>query len=129
MLRDVERIAKQVDTTRATLASRPCEPRHPVCRLAIFAIDNHSHYHYRALVGFYQDDPGASRPMYVCICRGITDSQIRRVVDRGAVSLAQVKRELAVAACCGRCAPMARDIIRAHSQTAAVPVAAIPVPA
>ena len=67
--------------------------------------------------------------MYVCICRGITDSQIRRAVDRGAASLSQVRRELAVAACCGRCAPMARDIIREHSQTAAVSAAAIPAPA
>lgn len=54
--------------------------------------------------------------MYVCICRGITDSQIRRAVDQGVASLSQLRRELAVAACCGRCAPMARQIIREQSQ-------------
>ena len=50
--------------------------------------------------------------MYVCICRGVTDSQIRRAVDQGVSSLSQLRRELAVAACCGRCAPMAREILR-----------------
>jgi bacterioferritin-associated ferredoxin len=54
--------------------------------------------------------------MYVCICRGITDSQIRRAVDQGVASLSQLRRELSVAACCGRCAPMAREIIREQSQ-------------
>jgi bacterioferritin-associated ferredoxin len=66
--------------------------------------------------------------MYVCICRGVTDSQIRRAVDQGAASFSQVRRELAVAACCGRCAPMARDIIREHSQAASVSAAAPPAP-
>ncbi|HWG76305.1 MAG TPA: bacterioferritin-associated ferredoxin [Steroidobacteraceae bacterium] len=61
--------------------------------------------------------------MYVCICRGVTDSQIRRAVDEGAASLSQVRRQLAVAACCGRCAPMARDIIRERSQAAGLSAA------
>jgi bacterioferritin-associated ferredoxin len=55
--------------------------------------------------------------MYVCLCRGVTDSQIRRAVDQGAVSLSQLRRELSVAACCGRCAPLARQIIREKSQS------------
>lgn len=56
--------------------------------------------------------------MYVCICRGITDRQIRRAVEQGAASLAQLQRQLPVAACCGRCAPMARQIIREQAQGA-----------
>ncbi|HTT04137.1 MAG TPA: bacterioferritin-associated ferredoxin [Steroidobacteraceae bacterium] len=67
--------------------------------------------------------------MYVCICRGVTDSQIRRAVDAGAASLSQLRQELAVAACCGRCAPMARQIIREHSRPADAGTEAVPVPA
>ncbi|HEX4049494.1 MAG TPA: bacterioferritin-associated ferredoxin [Steroidobacteraceae bacterium] len=64
--------------------------------------------------------------MYVCICRGITDSQIRRAVEQGAASLSELRRELAVAACCGRCAPMAREIIREQNEAAADCAAALP---
>jgi len=64
--------------------------------------------------------------MYVCICSGVTDSQIRRAISEGAASLSQLRRELAVAACCGRCAPMAREIIREHTQAATLPAESIP---
>jgi bacterioferritin-associated ferredoxin len=67
--------------------------------------------------------------MYVCICRGITDAQIRRAVDQGAASLSQLRRELEVAACCGRCAPMARQIIRDHGRTAESGAEPVAVPA
>ena len=86
---------------------------------ALTAIDNHSHFHY---VRITSPEP-EHLPMYVCICRGVTDSQIRRAVDEGAASLSQVRRQLAVAACCGRCAPMARDIIRERSQAAGLSAA------
>ena len=54
--------------------------------------------------------------MYVCLCRGVTDRQIRRAVDQGACSLAQVQCKLSVADCCGRCVPMTRQIIREQRQ-------------
>ncbi len=56
--------------------------------------------------------------MYVCLCRGVTDRQIRRAVDQGAGSLAQVQCRLAVADGCGRCIPMTRQIIREQRQNA-----------
>lgn len=58
--------------------------------------------------------------MYVCICRAITDSQIRRAVDQGVNTFSQLRRELAVAACCGRCAPLAREILREQHQGSAL---------
>lgn len=50
--------------------------------------------------------------MYVCICRGVTDRQIRRAVAEGARSLHEVQKQLPLADCCGRCAPVARELIR-----------------
>lgn len=50
--------------------------------------------------------------MYVCICKGITDRQIRSAVADGAGNLSQVSRELGVASQCGKCACLAKDVIQ-----------------
>ena len=50
--------------------------------------------------------------MYVCICKGITDTQIRAAVQDGASSLREVNSSLGVASQCGKCGIMARDIVR-----------------
>lgn len=62
--------------------------------------------------------------MYVCLCNGISDRQIREVVDRGAASLGEVQAHLPVANCCGRCEDTAQDVIDCHLESAARPVAA-----
>ena len=49
--------------------------------------------------------------MYVCLCKGITDSQIRDAVDNGAESLRAVRKQLGVASQCGKCACLAREVI------------------
>jgi bacterioferritin-associated ferredoxin len=53
--------------------------------------------------------------MYICVCHGITDRQIRRAVDQGASSLGEVQMQLPVGSCCGRCEPAARELIREHA--------------
>ena len=50
--------------------------------------------------------------MYVCICKGITDTQIRAAVQDGASSLRDVHSALGVASQCGKCGIIARDIVR-----------------
>lgn len=50
--------------------------------------------------------------MYVCICKGITDTQIRAAVQDGASSLRELNSALGVASQCGKCGIMARDIVR-----------------
>jgi bacterioferritin-associated ferredoxin len=50
--------------------------------------------------------------MYVCICKGITDTQIRAAVEDGASSLREVHSALGVASQCGKCGIIARDIVR-----------------
>jgi bacterioferritin-associated ferredoxin len=53
--------------------------------------------------------------MYICLCHGITDRQIRRAVEQGASSLGEVQMQLPVGGCCGRCEPAARELIREHA--------------
>ena len=49
--------------------------------------------------------------MYVCVCRPITENQIRTEVKNGASSMRELKQRLGVAACCGKCARHAYRII------------------
>lgn len=49
--------------------------------------------------------------MYVCLCNGITENQIREAVTCGADSLLALRLELGVAACCGRCADCAQQVL------------------
>jgi bacterioferritin-associated ferredoxin len=50
--------------------------------------------------------------MYVCICKGITDHQIRSAVTDGATSIGQLRRELGVASQCGKCSCLTREIVQ-----------------
>ncbi|MDZ7803320.1 bacterioferritin-associated ferredoxin [Thiohalophilus sp.] len=54
--------------------------------------------------------------MYVCLCKGVTDTQIRDAVIDGADSLRHVRQQLGVASNCGRCAQCAREVIRQTKQ-------------
>jgi bacterioferritin-associated ferredoxin len=49
--------------------------------------------------------------MYVCICKGITDTQIRAAVEDGASSMRDVRNTLGVASECGKCEIMTREIV------------------
>jgi bacterioferritin-associated ferredoxin len=50
--------------------------------------------------------------MYVCLCKGITDTQIRTAVEDGANSLRDVRNALGVASQCGKCGILTREIVR-----------------
>ncbi len=50
--------------------------------------------------------------MYVCLCNGITENQIRSAVDDGARSLRDLRLSLGVASCCGKCADCAQQVVR-----------------
>lgn len=49
--------------------------------------------------------------MYVCLCRGITDQDIKDAMANGAETYREVRDLLDLGTCCGRCAPEARIII------------------
>ena len=49
--------------------------------------------------------------MIVCVCRRISDHQIRDAAAEGAMSLECLKTELGVATQCGRCADCASRIL------------------
>lgn len=49
--------------------------------------------------------------MYVCICKSVTDKQIRRAAAKGVDNLYELREELGVASGCGSCADMAESIL------------------
>ncbi len=53
--------------------------------------------------------------MYICICKGITDRQIRQAVNDGAASLKDLRKQLGVASQCGKCACLATNVINEAS--------------
>jgi bacterioferritin-associated ferredoxin len=52
--------------------------------------------------------------MIVCVCNNISDREIRQAADLGITSMAELKRDLGVATCCGKCAPCAKAVLREH---------------
>jgi bacterioferritin-associated ferredoxin len=50
--------------------------------------------------------------MYVCLCNGITDREIRRSIRNGVVnSLQELHDHLGVASQCGQCACLAQELL------------------
>lgn len=50
--------------------------------------------------------------MYVCVCKGVTDHQIRQQVRDGARSWQDVREATGCATQCGKCACFAKSVTR-----------------
>ena len=50
--------------------------------------------------------------MYVCVCRAVTDSQIRDAAQSGVNTLKELRRELGVCSECGQCAASALECLK-----------------
>ncbi|MGD2137221.1 MAG: (2Fe-2S)-binding protein [Gammaproteobacteria bacterium] len=48
--------------------------------------------------------------MYVCICRAVTDHEIRDAVADGTRTLRGLRKRLGCTGQCGKCAPQVREI-------------------
>ncbi len=64
--------------------------------------------------------------MYVCLCKGITDTQIRAAVDRGANSITKLQKKIGVAQSCGSCIEMTESILKQKSKERVEPSIYIP---
>lgn len=50
--------------------------------------------------------------MYICVCFGVTDKQIRDVVrEHGAGNMREVRQKLELGSQCGKCVQMTQNII------------------
>ncbi len=63
--------------------------------------------------------------MYVCVCNAVTERHIGEAVREGSTTLRDLRRNLGVAAECGRCASCARDCLRAALTTQSTETAGV----
>jgi bacterioferritin-associated ferredoxin len=66
--------------------------------------------------------------MYVCVCKAVSDQDIRHAVARGARTFEDVQACTGCTTCCGCCEGEARELVEtsleSESRAAALPVAA-----
>jgi bacterioferritin-associated ferredoxin len=55
--------------------------------------------------------------MYVCICNGVTDRDIRKAAFEGTRTLSELKLKTGCGTSCGRCEDAAREILCAEFST------------
>jgi len=63
--------------------------------------------------------------MYVCVCNGVTDHQIREAAANGCRSVAELTMRTGCGATCGTCLDMAADLLneaREAQRTSPFPV-------
>jgi bacterioferritin-associated ferredoxin len=58
--------------------------------------------------------------MYVCLCKGVTDSQIRSAAESGA-SIREIRDRLGVMTECGKCACLTKDIVLSSRKEPSAP--------
>lgn len=50
--------------------------------------------------------------MYVCVCRGITDSQVLEAVCKGAKSAKDVNQCIGIPIQCGKCCSFMKEVVQ-----------------
>jgi bacterioferritin-associated ferredoxin len=51
--------------------------------------------------------------MIVCVCKAVSHRQIHRAVKAGATHIRDLRRDLGVGTCCGKCLPEAKAVLSA----------------
>lgn len=50
--------------------------------------------------------------MIVCVCYNVSEKKIRQAVDSGVTSMPQLREQLGVGTCCGKCNSCAKTVLR-----------------
>jgi len=66
--------------------------------------------------------------MYICLCKSVTDKQIRRAAAKGVDNLYELRESLGVASGCGTCAGAAQEILAETKSKRAGPSLYVPSP-
>lgn len=66
--------------------------------------------------------------MYVCVCKAVNERRIKEAVADGARSMRELRAQLGVCSCCGKCGRHAREVLESARQEFqnAVEVAILP---
>lgn len=50
--------------------------------------------------------------MIVCVCHNVSDRKIRQAVDDGLKTMPQLREQLGIGTCCGKCHSCAKTVLR-----------------
>lgn len=54
--------------------------------------------------------------MYVCVCKAVTDTQIKHAINEGVSSRRELFKCLGVGGDCGKCNPHVKELLDNHAQ-------------
>ena len=57
-----------------------------------------------------------NRPMYVCLCKGVSERSVRACIRAGASTVPEVGKGCGAGTDCGACRGMIRDLIEEHEE-------------
>ena len=60
--------------------------------------------------------------MYVCICNGVTEQQVRDAAEAGCASVAELTMRTGAGANCGSCIGLASELLDEHYARRALPL-------
>ena len=60
--------------------------------------------------------------MYVCICNGVTDRQVREAAQAGCASVSELTMRTGLGSTCGSCLPLAEAIMAELRATRTLPL-------
>jgi bacterioferritin-associated ferredoxin len=52
--------------------------------------------------------------MIVCVCHNVSERKIRKAVDEGLTTMPQLREQLGVGTCCGKCHSCAKTVLREY---------------
>ena len=52
--------------------------------------------------------------MYICICKQVTESQIREKIEHGSATVRHLREALGVTTQCGKCANCVKTCVKEH---------------
>jgi bacterioferritin-associated ferredoxin len=50
--------------------------------------------------------------MIICVCHNVSEKKIRKAVDGGLTTMPELRAELGVGTCCGKCNSCAKTVLR-----------------
>jgi bacterioferritin-associated ferredoxin len=53
--------------------------------------------------------------MFVCVCKAVTDREVKRVIEAGACTVAEVTRQCGAGGDCGACRGMIEEMIESSA--------------
>ena len=63
------------------------------------------------IIAIQYDEDFLETDVFVCICTGVTDTEIKQSIADGCRDMASLQAELEVATCCGRCGDMCEKLL------------------